>query len=273
MNRWPFFEIQRHPQEGTATLYLNRPQARNAMNWDFWRDLPHVVGELEEDAQVRAVILAAHGKSFSTGLDLQQFLGGEHDLFNGGEAEGREALHRRLLLMQEGFNRIANSQKIYIAVVHRHCIGGGLDLIAACDLRLASQDAKVSLREAKVAIVADMGSLNRLPAIIGMGNTKMMALTGGDFSAAECERMGLFNALYPDREKAHEAAGKLAAEIAANPSIAVRGAKQVLNYIQSHSQADSLAHVALWNAAFLQSAELKELQQRFAPPLSKKQKT
>ncbi len=263
MNRWPFFTIEKYPQEKIATLFLNRPQARNAMNWDFWRDLPLVVTELEEDPEVRAVIVAAQGKSFSTGLDLAEFLTGDHSLVKAGGAEEREELYHKIFRMREGFDKIANGQNIYIAVVHKHCIGGGLDLIAACDLRLASHDAKVSLREAKVAIVADMGSLNRLPAIIGMGNTKLMAFTGADFSAEKCERMGLFNALYPDRETALANARQLAAEIAANPSIAVRGTKQVLNYVQNHSQEESLQYVALWNAAFLQSSELKKLEEKF----------
>ncbi len=260
---YEFFEVEKDPAAKTAILYLNRPAARNAMNWPFWRDLPLVVSELEEDPEVRVVIVAARGKSFSTGLDLVDFFEQFKHIVQSQTADGREQLYRLILQMQSGFNRMAEGQNVYIAAVHRHCIGGALDLMAACDLRLAAQDASISLREAKVAIVADMGSLNRLPRIIGMGYTRLMAYTGRDFSADECKAMGLVETVYESREALMEGAQKLAQEIAANPSIAVRGTKQVLNYVGDHGLDDGLKYVAAWNAAFLDSDDLREMFQAF----------
>ncbi len=256
---YPFFEVEKNPDTRVAHLYLNRPAARNAMNWPYWRDLPLIVAELEADPEVRVVIVAARGKSFSTGLDLVDFFEQKQSTFQSETADGREELYKMILEMQSGMNRMAEGQNIYIAAVHKHCIGGGLDLIAACDIRLASRDASISLREAKVAIVADMGSLNRLPGIIGMGYTRLMAYTGRDFSGEECKAMGLVEEVFENQAELMEGARKLAEEISANSSIAVRGSKQVLNYVADHSTDDSLKYVAAWNAAFLDSKDLREM--------------
>jgi enoyl-CoA hydratase len=151
-----------------------------------------------------------------------------------------------------------------IAAVHGLCIGGGLDLISACDIRLASADARISLRETKIAIVADLGSLQRLPAIIGQGHTRELAFTGKDVTAARAKEMGLINEIHADRAALHEAAQAMAAEIAANPPLTVRGVKQVLGHGEGKTVAEGLAYVAAWNAAFLASEDLGEALQAFA---------
>lgn len=263
MYDYPFFEVEKDTSNRTAILYLNRPEKRNAMNWDFWRDLPAVVDELDQDKDVRVVVIAGRGKSFSTGLDIVEFFDKFKDTLSGDVADRREELHHFILRMQSGMNRIAHSRKPFIAAVHRHCIGGALDLIAACDIRVASKDSVVSLREAKVAIVADMGSLQRLPGIIGMGNTRLMAYTGGDFKADHCERMGLFSQIFDNYETLLAGACQLAAEISANSGIAVRGSKHVLNYVQNHAVDDSLAYVATFNAAYIDSLDFRELGKAF----------
>lgn len=259
MSSYPFFTIEKNSEKRIAFLYLNRPEKRNSMNWPFWRDLPQVVAELEQDPDIRAVILAGKGKSFSMGLDLEEFQQQFHETIHGDTADGRQRLHQLILDMQSGFNAIAQSKKIYIAAVHKHCVGGGLDLITACDIRLASRDARFSLRETAVAIVADMGSLNRLPGIIGQGNTRMMALTGGDFAAEKALTMGLVSEIYADANKLLKESEQLATTIAANPRLAVQGTKEILNYMDNHSVADGLHYVAAWNAAFLDSQDFREL--------------
>jgi enoyl-CoA hydratase len=255
---YPFFEIEKHPEIGTAVLYLNRPEKLNAMNWPYWRDLPFVVDQLEADPQVRVVIIAGHGKSFSVGIDVFEFFANNQEALTGATAESREALYKVILQMQEGFSHIIKGNNIYIAALHRHCIGAGLDLAAACDLRLAAMDTIISLREAKIAIVADMGSLNRLPKIIGQGNLRMMALTGRDFPAAEVHRMGLVNEMFADQDALMEGALKLAAEIADNASPAVSGTKKILNYMEDHSVDDGLKYVAAWNSAFLNVSDIQK---------------
>jgi len=257
MSAYPFFEIEKRVEQKTAILHLNRPEKLNAMSWPFWRDLPLVVADLEADPSLRVVVIAGRGKSFTVGLDVFDFFGQFQDTITGSSAAAREELHRLILKMQEGFNRIAEGDKIYICACHRHCIGGGLDLASACDLRVSTRDTVFSLRETKIAIVADMGSLNRLPAIVGQGNARLMALTGRDIPADEALRMGLLNAVYETREEMTEGVLALAAEIAENSAPAVTGAKKILNYTQDHSVRDGLRYVAAWNSAFLNVPEIQ----------------
>lgn len=262
MNIYPFFEVEKHVGQQTAVLYLNRPEKLNAMSWPFWRDLPLVVDDLEKDPEVRVVVIAGRGKSFSVGIDVFEFFVNNQDTLIGATPEFREKLHDLIIQMQQGFNRMSGGNNIYIAAVHRHCIGGALDLISACDLRLAAKDAVFSLRETKIAIVADMGSLNRLPGIIGQGHTRMLALTGRDFSADNALRIGLVNELYENQEELIKGALNLAAEIAENADNAVRGTKKILNYMESHSVDDGLKYVAAWNSAFFNTGEVQKAFQR-----------
>ena len=258
MNAYPFFEVEKHVEQQTAVLYLNRPEKLNAMNGSFWRDLPFVVDDLEKDPEVRVVIISGRGKSFGVGIDVLEFFMNNQEVLIGATPAFREKFRDLIVRMQEGFNRIVRGNNIYIAAVHRHCIGAGLDLIAACDLRLASMDAIFSLRETKIAIVADMGSLNRLPQIIGQGNTRMLAFTGRDFHADLALRMGLINELYENPEALMKGALTLAAEIAGNAVNAVQGAKKILNYMESHSADDGLEYVATWNSAFFNVDEVRK---------------
>jgi len=266
MNSYPFFEIEKIPAQQTAVLYLNRPEKLNAMGWPFWRDLAPVVEDLEKEADVRVVIVAGKGKSFSVGIDVFDFFTAFSETIQGATPEKREEFYQLILNMQTGFTRMAQGNNIYIGAAHRHCIGAGLDLMSACDIRLATRDTVISLRETKIAIVADMGSLNRLPRIIGQGNTRMMAYTGRDFTAEECLRMGLINEIYDSQESLMAGALKLAEEIAANSAAAVRGSKQILNYMEDHSVEDGLKYVAAWNSAFFNT---KEIQDAFMKSMAK----
>jgi len=254
-----FFEIEKIPEKKIAIVYLNRPEKRNAMSWAFWAGLPLVVDEVEADPDIRCVVFAARGKSFTTGLDLEEFSEQFGPRLRGATADVRMDLMSLIIEMQQGFQRILHSDRVFISAVHRHCIGGGLDLICACDMRFASKDALVSLRETKVAIVADMGSLNLLPFIVGHGNARRMAFTGADFSANECHKMGLFDQVFDDRDSMMDNAIKTAEEIAANPAIVLKGTKKILNYMYNHSPEAGMDYVAVWNSAFLDSDDFREL--------------
>lgn len=258
-----FFQVEKILEKKIAIIFLNRPEARNAMDQRFWFELPKVIEDVENDPQIKVVIIAGKGKSFSIGLDLVEFNTNYKEIIHGSIAEDRQKLHNLILKMQEGFRKIIQGKKIYIAAVHKHCIGGGLDLICACDLRIASKNAIVSLRETKVGIVADMCSLNRLPFIIGMGATKLLAFTGGDFTAEECYRIGLFDKLVENESDLLNEAIQLAEEIAKNPAIVLEGVKNVLNYTESHSTIEGMDYVALWNSSYLDSKEFREIMTRF----------
>jgi enoyl-CoA hydratase len=263
--------------EDIATLWLDRPEARNAMGMDLWRDLPRAMDALSDDNSVRVVVIAAKGPHFSVGLDLKAMGnllaggGGGGSGTGGGSEDARPAsmaarargarteVHR----LQDSVTAVARCPKPVIAAVHGYCIGGGVDLIAACDIRLASADAIFSVREAKVAIVADLGSLQRLPAIINAGHLAELAFTGKDITAERAKEIGLVNDVATDAEGVLKAARALAAEIAANSPIAVQGTKAVLAANEGRTVADGLDYVATWNAGMLASDDLVEAMTAF----------
>jgi enoyl-CoA hydratase len=253
-----------------ATLWLNRPEKRNFMNWDFWRELPLAVEEINADESIKAFVVAAKGASFSIGIDLPDFVERFAWLGDSGGAEANEKLHHFILTLQKGMRALGDSPKPSIAAIHRHCIGGALDLISACDIRYAAADAIFSLREVKVAIVADMGSLQRLPYIIGEGLTRELALTGRDVPADEALRMGLITQVHPDKEALYAAAMKTATEMAENSAIVTRGVKYVMNKQRGMDMDRALDLVALYNSGYLQSKEFVDMVQGFAARQKKK---
>jgi enoyl-CoA hydratase len=247
-----------------AEVTLLGPGKGNAMGPDFWRELPAVFAELDADPDVHAVVLAGDGAHFSYGLDLPAMSTSWAGLMAGGALAGprTEFLHE-IRRLQGAINAVAACRKPVIAAVHGWCIGGGVDLIAAADVRLAAADARFSVREVRVAIVADLGSLQRLAGVIGDGHLRELALTGADIDAARALRIGLVNDVYDDRDGVLAAARELAASVAANPPLVVQGVKDVLNAAREPRVADGLRYVAAWNAAFLPSRDLGEAVQAF----------
>jgi enoyl-CoA hydratase len=258
--------IERH--EAVATVWLDRPEARNAMGEDLWRDLPKAMKLVGDDPSVRVVVVAAKGPHFSVGLDLKAMGGLLSGAGTGGGERTSAAVRARaarddVLRLQASITAVAACPKPVIAAVHGYCIGGGVDLIAACDIRLASADAIFSVREAKVAIVADLGSLQRLPSIIGAGHVAELAFTGKDISAERARAIGLVNDVAVDADGVLKAARELAGEIAANSPLAVQGTKAILAANEGRTVAEGLDYVATWNAGMLGSNDLVEAMTAF----------
>lgn len=252
-------------REGIATVTLLGPGKGNALGPAFWRELPELFTRLDADPAVRAVVVKGSGKAFTYGLDLMAMAGELGPLLlPGGGAFERTALLAMIRRLQGAIDAVARCAKPVIAAVHGWCIGGGLDLASACDVRLCSADARFSLREVKVAMVADIGSLQRLPAIIGEGHTRELAFTGRDVDAARALKMGLVNEVFDTPAALFAAAESLAQEIARNPPLVVSGIKQVLNAEAEARAQRGLAYVAAWNAAFLPSEDLQEAFAAFA---------
>jgi enoyl-CoA hydratase len=242
-----------------AEVTLLGPAKGNAMGPDFWRELPLVFGALDQDPQVRAIVLTGSGKHFSYGLDLPAMMGGWAGMLAGDALAGpRTEFLAEVRRLQAAVSSIAETRKPVVAAISGWCIGGGVDIISAADIRLASADAKFSVREVKVAIVADIGSLQRLAPIIGEGHLRELALTGKDIDAARAEKIGLVNDVYADQDAVLDAARTLAEELATNPPLVVQGVKNVLNARTEREVADGLRYVAAWNAAFLPSKDLAE---------------
>lgn len=247
-----------------AEVTLLGPGKGNAMGPDFWAELPEVFAALDADPEVRAVLLTGSGKHFSYGLDLPAMLPRWGEVLGAGAQAGpRTEFLGEIRRLQDAISSLARCRKPVVAAVSGWCIGGGVDLISAADVRLASADATFSIREVKLAIVADIGSLQRLSGIIGEGHLRELALSGKDIDAAHAARIGLVNDVHPDQEAVLAAARQLATEIAANPPLTVYGVKQMLNEAREPAIEAGLRHVAAWNSAFLPSEDLAEAVQAF----------
>jgi Delta3,5-Delta2,4-dienoyl-CoA isomerase len=247
-------------QEGAvATLWLDNPDRRNAMGPDFWSDLPAAMTVLADDADVRAVVIAAKGSAFTVGLDLKTMGPTLFGAETGGSpvAQNQHFL-RNVRRLQAAITSVADCPKPVIAAVHGYCIGGGIDLITACDIRLAAADATFSVRETRMAMVADLGTLQRLPKIISQGHVAELVYSGKDITAQRAREIGLVNDVYRSAQALWAAAGALAAEIAANSLLAVQGSKAVLRAGEGRTVAEGLEYVALWNTSFLKSNDLRE---------------
>tara|TARA_R110002072_G_scaffold151047_1_gene300162 strand:+ start:248 stop:1039 length:792 start_codon:yes stop_codon:yes gene_type:complete len=246
--------IESTTSDGIATVTLTTKTMPPA----FFPACRAVFEDLAREEGLRCVVIRSSEDCFSYGLDLPATFSELGPLFSGGGAETRSKLLATIRDWQGAASAIARCPAPVIAAVHGWCVGGGLDLVSACDIRLAAADAQFSLREAKVAIVADLGSLQRLPAIIGPAHTRELAYSGKDIDAQRALAIGLVNTVHETRQETFAAAQELASEIAGNSPLVVRGIKQVLDFGVGKSVADGLEYVAAWNAAFLASEDLAE---------------
>ncbi|MDJ0952943.1 MAG: crotonase/enoyl-CoA hydratase family protein [Acidimicrobiia bacterium] len=263
--------ISTDERDHVAVVWLDRPEQRNAMAPAFWIEFPEIMDALGADDQVRAIVIAARGKSFTVGLDLMAFgpavMTGDIAAISGAQSESevakRRNTYKQIKLMQRTFTAIADNPKPVIAAIHGHCIGAGVDLTTACDIRLAAADAVFSVRETRIAMVADVGTLQRLPYIIDPGKVAELVYTGRDWDAAEALEMKFVSAVHPDASAVQEAAMDLAVAIADNSPLAVQGSKAILSASRRTKVQEDLDTVALWNAAFLYSDDLAEAIQAF----------
>ena len=240
--------------EHIAWLTMNRPEKRNTMGTQFFKDLSEHLAEFDRDPAVRVIIMKAEGKSFTAGTDLEEAA----SILSGQAADQREATRRNITSLQEGITNVERCSKPVIAAIHSHCIGGGIDLISACDIRLATRDAVFSIRETPMGIIADLGTLQRLPSIIGHGWFRELALTGRDFSAEEALQMRLITRICESRDELYAEASKLAGSIANCPPLTVQGVKEVVLYSRDNGIDAGLQYVAQKNAAALPSEDVLE---------------
>ncbi|MEB2310858.1 MAG: crotonase/enoyl-CoA hydratase family protein [Sorangiineae bacterium] len=224
----------------------------------LFQELGAAFDEIAADPEVRAVIVRSSQQHFTYGLDLGAAMAELGSGVQGGLAGPRLALHQTILRLQSYLSAVAACPVPVIAAIHGWCIGGGIDLACACDLRYAASDARFSVRETRIAIVADLGTLQRLPSVVGEGHARELAFTGRDIDAARAREIGLVNDVAPDHESLLALAESTAAQIVENAPITVRGVKRVLDFGRGRRVADGLDYVAAWNAAFLASEDLGE---------------
>lgn len=255
--KWESFSVE--ATQNVATVDIDTGSKGTLYGPTFFRELPLLLDELAAEPDVRAIVIRSTGEQFTFGIDL----GAMGEMFGaafseGGQAQERLAFRCRIRTVQSAVGSLASCPTPVVAAIHGRCIGVGLDLVTAADLRYASTDALISAREVKVGIVADLGTLQRLPLLIGQSNTRELALTGDDVTARRAHEMGLVNGVLDDRWALYAHAQAVAERIAANPPLAVQGVKHVLNEAVQQHISNGLDYVATWNAAALPSRESQD---------------
>ena len=256
-----------------AHLVLNKPQALNTMHATFWRELDDVLTQLHKGAEARVLVISSTGKHFSAGMALETFNGA--DLMNDQTPEGRAAIFDRLKDIQSTFTKIETLRIPVIAAIQGGCIGGAVDMVTACCIRYATADAFFCIQEINIGLVADVGTLQRLPKLIPLGVVKELAYTGRRLGAARALGYGLVNEVFDTQEAMLTAALQCAAEITAKPPVAIWGTKQVVHYARDHSVDDALQQMgwvqgAIWSNAHVGEAvaAMKDKRPGNYPPLA-----
>ncbi len=241
-----------------ATVRLNRPDKANAMSATMWQEIRQAFQWVDTTPEARVAVLQGEGKLFTAGIDLQMMMGLGPQIQNDCDGRTREALRRVILDLQDTLTSLERCRKPVLAAIHGGCIGGGIDLVTCADMRYASSDAYFTIKEIDIGMTADVGTLQRLPKLVGEGIVRELAYTGRRFDAQEAKEIGLVNRVFESREALYAGVHEIAATIAAKSPLSIRGTKEMITYARDHSVADSLNYIATWNAAMLMSQDLTE---------------
>ncbi len=257
MSNYDFYMVEKTPPIGW--VFLNRPNKKNAMNPPAWKESIPIFEDLDRDDDIRCVILLGKGTCFSTGIDLMAMAGELPEIMEGEQKGGvKWRLIQKISQLQDAISCIEWCRKPVIAAIHGHCIGAGLDMATACDMRLSTEDALFSLKEAAMGFVADVGVLQRIPLIVGQGIARELAFTAATIDATRAKEILLVNEIFKDRGELIEGAKKTATLIAENSPLGVQASKQVFNHGIGKSIKDGLDYVASMSTNIIPSADLFE---------------
>ncbi|MFN4164461.1 MAG: crotonase/enoyl-CoA hydratase family protein [Ferrovibrio sp.] len=251
------FSVDSH----VARIVFNRPDKANAMVLPFWQEMVDVFAEIEDRPEVRAVVISSTGKHFTGGLDLSAFANIAGEMMQGDRGRVGEQMRRTVAEMQETFAVIDRCRVPVLVAIQGGCIGGGVDLISACDMRYCTNDAWFCIQEINIGMTADVGTLQRLPHLMPSGLVRELAYTGRRMAADEAFRCGLVNASYATQDEMLAAVLEIAKTIAAKSPLAVHGSKEMLNYTRDHDTADALNYMQVWQAGMFLSIDLMEQMQ------------
>ena len=254
-------------RDHVAHMVLKRPEKANSMIAEFWTELPSIIDGISAGTDARVVVLSAVGRHFCSGMDLSVF--GSFDVSGGSASADRSpdrahGSRRRaqfrtgVLRAQTTMNALENSRLPVIAAIQGACVGGGVDMVSACDLRYATSDAFFSIQEINIGMTADVGTLQRMPKLVPEGVVRELAFTGRRMGAPEALDRGFVNAVYDDHDSMMDAVAEVAAQIASKSPMAIWGTKQTMNYSRDHSVADGLEYIATWNAAMFDTDDMGE---------------
>ena len=241
-----------------AQVSFNRPEKANALHMDAWVEMQSVFETLSKADDVRVIVLAGEGKIFCAGIDLELLM--SISKLQGITCSGKrsEKVREFILTLQQTVSAIEKCSKPVLAAIHNGCIGGGVDIATACDMRYCTEDAYFTIKEIDLGMVADLGTLQRLPKIISPGMAAEMAYTGRKVFGEEAKNIGLVNHCYASQKELMEGVMQIASSIASKSPLSIRGTKEILHYTRDHSVDDGLNYMATWNSAMLLSADLTE---------------
>nr|WP_271210839.1 crotonase/enoyl-CoA hydratase family protein [Rhodococcus wratislaviensis]GLK36424.1 enoyl-CoA hydratase [Rhodococcus wratislaviensis] len=242
--------------QAVAHIQLSRPEALNTMIPEFWNELPAIIRDLSNDGSIRAAMLSSTGRHFTAGMDLSAFA--DHDTTVTDAGRANLARRQRVRAFQDAFSAVEKARMPVLAAIQGGCIGGGVDLATACDMRYASADAFFVVQETNIGLAADAGVLQRLPKLIPDGIARELVYTGTRMPASRAYEVGLVNHVFADRETMIEEVTAIAREIAQKSPLAVWGSKSALIYARDHSTSDGLDRIADWSAATLAGNDITE---------------
>ncbi len=238
-----------------------RPERANSMIPEFWQELPEIIDQLSAGGDARVIVLSAEGRHFCSGMDLSVFAG-NNNVSNQEQAKHgsrqRAGFRSTALQLQRTFSCMEESRLPILSAIQGACIGGGIDMVSATDLRYATNDAFFCIQEINIGMTADVGTLQRMPRFVPEGVVRELAYTGRNMSAAEAKERGFVNEIYGDQDEMLEAVFEIAGEIASKSPMAIWGTKRTLNYGRDHSVADGLEYIATWNAAMFDTDDMAE---------------
>jgi enoyl-CoA hydratase len=250
--------------EKIAHIVLNRPEKRNSMIPEFWDELPRIIRDIDYNARARVIVISSTGPHFSSGLDLSFFAAGartaegDADAQRNADRQRAAGFYSAVSRMQESFSCLEACRIPVIAAIQGGCIGGGVDLVTACDMRYATDDAFLTIFEVNIGITADVGTFPRLVKLIPEGVVRELAYTGRRMPAREAQAVGLVNRVFADQNSMLDGVMSIAREIASKAPLAVYGCKRMINYARDHSTADGLDYIGLWNAGMLDVDQIME---------------
>lgn len=253
---WECFDLT--VEDHVAHLVLRRGEVMNTMTPSFWRELPTILRELDEAAEARVVVLSSTGRHFTAGMDLSVFASGLGIPRDAEIGRQREALRRLVLVLQDAFNAIERIRMPVLAAIQGGCIGGGVDMISACDVRYCTEDAFFVVQETNLGMIPDVGTLQRLPHLIPSGWVRELAYTGRKLPAAKAKELGLVNEVYPDHATMVAAVLETAREIASKSPLTIAGCKETILYARDHGVPDALNYVAAWQSGMFQQPDVLE---------------
>ena len=248
-------------KDDIAHIRMIRPDKANSMIPEFWDELPQIVNQLSDGNDARAIVLSAEGRHFCSGMDLSVFAD-NNDVSVQSNAKHisrqRASFRTTALQLQRTFSCLEESRLPVLSAIQGACIGGGIDMVSATDLRYATKDAFFCIQEINIGMTADVGTLQRMPKLVPEGVVRELAYTGRNMSASEAKERGFVNEIYEDQDAMDDAVLEIAKEIASKSPMAIWGTKQTLNYGRDHSVADSLEYIATWNAAMFDPDDMAE---------------